>query len=389
MNIQHLFRLVFLLLFVLVFAFSCGKQKAKWQGTIEEVDGITIVRNPEEPLYPDKIINFEEDLSIGVEEGNENYMFSNPIDIDSDSEGNIYVLDLRELTIKKYDANGIFKKTIGRKGQGPGEFQYPYGFCIDGSDFIYITDAVNRRIDILDCEGVHQDTLVLDFSCSNISDYSENKLVVYYNLYKQRDEERRKVSKVGIFDIEQNKISDFYEIERPLFNSIQSKEYRIDLPSERFDVDSNGNLYIGNNDKYEINVYEPSGNKFLIFSKLREPIPLDPEIKAKALKQLSKSSFPTDLGEYENLIKYHSFFNSLSIDENDRIWIKLFQLFDENETKRFSLYDIFSTDGKYLFTTKIDRGISGQLIFKNGFAYGLTRDELGYSKAVRLRVSEN
>ena len=30
---------------------SCQKQKAEWKGTIEEVDGVTIIKNPKEPMY--------------------------------------------------------------------------------------------------------------------------------------------------------------------------------------------------------------------------------------------------------------------------------------------------------------------------------------------------
>ena len=51
--------------------FSCGAQKARWKGTIEEVDGVTVVKNPKEPMYGEDVFNLEEELSIGEAEGSE------------------------------------------------------------------------------------------------------------------------------------------------------------------------------------------------------------------------------------------------------------------------------------------------------------------------------
>lgn len=111
---------VFLLAFLI--CVSCQKQGAEWKGTIEEVNGIKVVHNfepdPDESFKP---IEFIVDLSIGEEGDDVNYMFSAPRHIDADSQGNIYVLDSREFTVKKYDSQGKPVKNIGRFGQGPGE----------------------------------------------------------------------------------------------------------------------------------------------------------------------------------------------------------------------------------------------------------------------------
>jgi hypothetical protein len=31
--------------------FCCSSQKTEWHGTIEEADGVTVVKNPKEPMY--------------------------------------------------------------------------------------------------------------------------------------------------------------------------------------------------------------------------------------------------------------------------------------------------------------------------------------------------
>jgi len=93
---------------------SCQKQKAEWKVTIEEENGVKVIKNPEEPMYGEIELELEMDLSIGGENAGENYNFSYIRDIDVDGEGNIYVVDTGQYRIQKYDKNGNYLKTIGR-----------------------------------------------------------------------------------------------------------------------------------------------------------------------------------------------------------------------------------------------------------------------------------
>lgn len=132
---------------------ACEKQEAPGQRNIEEVDGVIVVKNPREPLNPELRIIFEENLTIGVREGDENYMFGNQVFMNTDDDGNIYVTDRDRKTIKKYDSSGNFLKSIGRPGQGPGEFQDISEVRFDSDGNIYLNDAKNQRISFLSKKG--------------------------------------------------------------------------------------------------------------------------------------------------------------------------------------------------------------------------------------------
>jgi len=56
---------IIIFLSVSIMLVSCGKQKAAWKGTIEEEEGVTVVKNPKEPIYDEGMISLKEDLSIG------------------------------------------------------------------------------------------------------------------------------------------------------------------------------------------------------------------------------------------------------------------------------------------------------------------------------------
>lgn len=51
------------------------------------------------------------------------------------------------------DANGKFISKFGRRGAGPGEFNFPTHVSVDGSGKIYVTDSMNSRIQVFDAAG--------------------------------------------------------------------------------------------------------------------------------------------------------------------------------------------------------------------------------------------
>ena len=71
-------RLFFLTLVIsfLIGLTACNQQKSEWAGKIEEIDGVTVVKNPKEPIYQEEVLIIEEELSIGDSEENEDYLFS-------------------------------------------------------------------------------------------------------------------------------------------------------------------------------------------------------------------------------------------------------------------------------------------------------------------------
>jgi len=68
-------KLAYLIIYFFLF-FCCSSQKAEWQGTIEEVNGVTLVKNPGQPLYGNDVYTIKEELEFGGEGGDEDFFFS-------------------------------------------------------------------------------------------------------------------------------------------------------------------------------------------------------------------------------------------------------------------------------------------------------------------------
>jgi len=145
--------LIFIIFICIFLSSSYSQQKAEWKGKIEYEDGVKVIKNPKRPMYSNYVFHMEEDLSIGEETGKEEYMFSRISGISVDREERIYVLDYSEANIKVFNKNGDYLKTIGRKGQGPGEMTSPFAICITNRNEIVIQDLNNHQISFFSLEG--------------------------------------------------------------------------------------------------------------------------------------------------------------------------------------------------------------------------------------------
>ena len=121
---------------------------------IETVNGVRVIHNEKGGQWgANPEIKLELVRTIGGLDAEENLSFFEPSDIVQDSAGNLYILDSGNCRIQKLDPEGKFIKTIGRKGQGPGEFQAASSMDIDEQNNLFVFDVRSWRIEVLSSEG--------------------------------------------------------------------------------------------------------------------------------------------------------------------------------------------------------------------------------------------
>jgi sugar lactone lactonase YvrE len=83
-------------------------------------------------------------------------LFNEPNEAVVGPSGDLFVLQGHgkgESLILKFDCDGNFIKTFGRKGKGPGEFDLPHSLVFDNKGLLHIADRNNARIQVLDADG--------------------------------------------------------------------------------------------------------------------------------------------------------------------------------------------------------------------------------------------
>ena len=78
--------------------------------------------------------------------------FLSPQHLAFDSEDNLYVTDLGNARVQKFDSNGDFISEWGSMGSGFGQFGYPTGIAVS-EEFVFVTDNRNHNIQKFSLDG--------------------------------------------------------------------------------------------------------------------------------------------------------------------------------------------------------------------------------------------
>ncbi len=136
---------------------SCSESLEFADWTIPVEEGVRVVGYAEVPRAEreGRLIETALELVIGDRgEVDPRYAFGRPIDVVVDRSGQIYVVDNQASGVTVFDAEGTFVRSLGRQGQGPGEFQSPVA-VVAAEDIVVIGDTANSRLSHWDMEGNH------------------------------------------------------------------------------------------------------------------------------------------------------------------------------------------------------------------------------------------
>jgi len=383
---------VILATFTLIAAVGIEKNP-QWKGTIEEEDGVKVIKNPNEPLYGEITFDLEEDLSIGNEE-DENYAFYRAGMPAVDSEGNILVLDSGNYRIQKYDKDGKYLQSIGRQGQGPGEFEMPFTpympftLYLDADDNIYVCDMGRRKIQKFAKSGnfinsITSDLYTREFGITKNGNYiacTSSGAYINIDLISQ---EGTTIKTIASFRWER---SDGIKTERGFIspNSLCIPQLCLCPINEDLAI-------YGYSTDYSLFAINAKGETVYIIQKDEPPQPVTKTEKDrvidrfmggqkenKRMPKISRSKYVSAL----KFPKHKPFYERIIKDDKDRIYVEKFKfLFNRSEIADF---DIFSKDGYYLYKAKIPVQYS---LIRHGYIYSTEYDQdTGYAKIKRYRI---
>jgi hypothetical protein len=383
--------------------------KIKKEGDVE------VVSNPKHPIPKnglEKRIVFDEELSIGQVEGDENYMFSGLISFTTDRDGNFYVSDHGNLRILKYNPEGKHVLTIGRRGQGPGEFQSLSVPRFDKDNNLYIGDVTGRRISFFNKEGNFLRHISMPSAYENIFLNSKDFIVASKEEEKPESNALNLITILGLFDQTFKTVAEVDRIEKKIelsgsltrdtSSTLQIMANMINLiifqPSIFLTLAENDFIYVGYPEKYEINIYSLQGKLIKKIARDYDPVQVSKKDLKNTEDELSTAEtireLPEELKkELFKLVKYPKYkpayqaFASVESGLNqcftllENGWLALIADYVKDE---FTIFDLFDEKGRYIAQFKTSIPVEG-LFFNNGKAYAVATHE-GYKFVKRYNI---
>jgi hypothetical protein len=359
---------------------SCGQQKAKWKGSVEEQDGVTVVKNPAQPIYSNDVFRLEEDLTIDNVEEEEGFTFQDITHLIVDDDENIYASDSKAAFIKVFDKSGNYLRTIGKKGQGPGEFVYPFEILVMPQGELMVNDLNQLRVHFFSLDG----KFLRQFSSSTMAMFrrprvdSEGHIIVGHvnvgdpveTVLKKLDSDLNPVLTLATRPVVSKPPTNFeyFEVRRST-NLV-------------WDIAMEDNIVWGVFDKYEIFMNNPEGKLIRKIVREYDGIGINKEEEEKLIKAWFGNN-PVPPQMTIKFPKVYPPFFRFTCDEEGRIFA---QTYEKTEDEEEYYYDVFDSEGKYIVRISLKYRPH---VWKNKKLYMIEENEEGFQIVKRYKVTWN
>lgn len=316
--------------FFLLFSY-CSREKTY---TEDIVNGVRVIHNLK-PKYDKPDVGLEFVQTIGKLDGeNSNYLLHKPYNIAVDDEGYFYVLDSGNNRIQKFNSKGEYILTIGRKGQGPGEFGYLIDIQIINNEIIRVIDSGNMRVSFFDLTGKFIKHVMPAGNIGTAQFCTENNLVLSglnAEILKPGADLKNIMNKelplLSVFDINGGFLYEFGKAKK-YGNQIMNIKGNV----VQYTFDEKGSHYVSYWCRNRIEKYSPDGKLLLRISR---------ELNYPETEVLENRRDPAN-----------HFSEAVGIDEKGRIWIQTnkrqLDKSDRLETLKGSdlyLLEVYDTNG--------------------------------------------
>lgn len=397
-----------------LFAAACGGGAdggAEWSGTVVDSAGVQLVRNSLQPIWGEgEAWGFEEVLTIGEAAGDPDYQFGQIAGLDVTSDGRILVLDNLAQHVKVYSTDGVFERTIGQAGSGPGEFGPGAAVLMVGTaDTVIVPDAGNQRVNvILLGEGEHtsfplsfEEGIPMRWQISN-----SGVLAVQRRALNLPNQEAVDVDLIARQAYDGSIVDTMLTPQRGETFSFGGglPEFHFFSPEPTWTLLNDGTFVHAMSNEYRISVTGADGSVVRVITMPSEPVPVSAEdkeiITGFIVRLMGEQGVPPQaLDAIEQGISYEEQFPAFTQLRNgpeqslwvQRIGVPSDMTADERENWNPMLdqgsdeWDVFDSEGRFMgFVTMPDRFTPFSL--KGDLLYGVWRDEfeVQYVKVYRI-----
>jgi hypothetical protein len=323
-----------------------------------------VVENSSRGLWdenPRKTFHVLEELVVGGDDEETDVVFGRIADIAVDSQGRIFALDQGDVCVKVYNPDSMTTWRIGRKGEGPGEFNQPTAIAVDAKDRIYVA-SMGGRVAIFEPSG----ELAGEFRHTFPSAFITELLIAPKDLY------------VACFDAVDDKVVHRYDATHHYVSSFSDSWSAVkSMPPDEetwcnggmIDIGADGNLYYTQFTPYEIRKFSPTGELLLTIHRENDFKPPRVERKGDSVAFYMYSGsfgiFVLPDGKIMNVVNY---------------------VRGEDAIMSSTIVDLFDADGRFLKSRNLERRVSFRCRDTKNFLYAFEEREVPQVVKYRLQL---
>jgi sugar lactone lactonase YvrE len=380
---------------------ACGDWRGPRAGevVVDTLDGgIVRVRNPDSGVWGEaEAWRLVEDLRIGAAEGEGPDVFGDPIFVQVDDAGRIYVADVVASEIRVFGADGGHLQTFGRPGDGPGEFRRISGMDWGPDGRLRVMDGQLTRLSIFDADGTFHT--------------SHNRPAGFVTIpWRGRVDGQGRVYDVGMAAVNDDRRMALVRFdvalvpldtlvipphETPTFDATDEAGRRARsvsvpfAPTQVWHIAADGTVWIGVTDEYRLHQLNFAGDTLRIVERRARPSRITTEERQGALDELEWFAAAGGSMDASRVPDRHPLFSGMFTDDRGHLWVAAGGGRHQEFGTRF---DVFDPVGRFLGPVAVDGAVGsavGTVVVRGGSLYAVVNDEVGAKYVLRYWIADS
>jgi hypothetical protein len=399
-------RLTLVATLLLLSTAACGDASARSNTIVADSAGVQIVTSmgPSWDEGERWIVDSEPLLDIGGNESDPHYDLFRVARAPRLSDGRVAVLNGGTSEVRYYDSTGTWLRSVGREGQGPGEFESTSGLYRLPGDTLLVYDINLRRMSRLAPDGSFLPSISMAEAGGGMPIRPIGQLadgswaatgVNFFTMETQSGVTRPPLQLLHVAS-DLNQVTDTIAVlpgsqgwvetgtdESRRFMSVRSLPFGLSSPYAAGD----SLIYAGDAAQFVIGVYRPDGT---LVRSIRYQVPRTPvtaevieRLKADELSRIPESNRADHKAQWERMpmAELLPAFSAFTVDAGGNLWVIGPRVLPSDPASA----DVFSPDGKLLGQVDLPAGVSPYEIGRD-YLLGVWKDEMELEHVRMYRI---
>ena len=347
---------------VVTFA-SYGLVSAEWSGQQVEENGVPHLKNSEKAVTSVRV-ELEELWERGGED--DDVLFGRLSQLVQDADGNLYVLDSQLSEIQVFSPSGEFLRTVGREGEGPGEFAAVSDMYLAPNGLLGLLRVFPGRIYQIGTDGAPADFFALPetegFQLVFVGRATADRILIAGAIQTRENGKQIQTSYIKAFNVDGNELAHFCDqAEETQFGGMKFDEKKFSDFVRRWAVAGDGRVAVAMEfDDYTIDVYNPDGTLDRVIERPEhEPVARTGEQKDRFQKFFSGITRWNPNSTFE-VSDTHAAVARLWFRDNGNLWVLPNRGQWAQEDGVFASIDEYDREGRFM--RRVDIIVEGDAI---------------------------